>query len=109
MEFTHSLTLIEKELTQDEIGNITATEKENEVLCRQNIVGTREFYNAMMVGMRPTAELQIRSCEYNGEQECEFNGERLAIIRVIPKSKFDLVLVVGQKQGVNVQTGGDLI
>jgi len=101
MEYTDTLTLIKCELSQDEIGNVTATEESTDVLCRPNVVGTREFYNAMLVGIKPTAELQIRKCEYNGEEECEYNGVRLSIIRTIPKGKFDLVLVIGEKQGVN--------
>ena len=55
----------------------------------------------MMVGIRPSAELQIRSLNYDGEEEVEYKGVRYAVIRTIPKGKFDLVLVIGQKTGVN--------
>lgn len=101
MEYMDELTLIAIENEQDEIGNITQKETTTDVFVRQNVVGTREFYNAMAVGIKPTAELQIRNVEYNGEQECEYHGERYSIIRTIPKGKYDLVLVLGVKQGVN--------
>lgn len=101
MEYIDELTLIKVEITQDEIGNETKTETTNDVLCKPNVVGTREFYNAMMVGIKPTAELQIRALNYHGEEEVEYKGVRYSVIRTIPKGKFDLVLVIGQKQGVN--------
>lgn len=101
MEYIEPLKLIKITLEQDAIGNVITKEEDTDVLCRPNVVGTREFYNAMMVGLKPTAELQIRQCEYNGEEEVEYKGIRLAVIRTIPKGKFDVVLVVGQKQGVN--------
>lgn len=101
MEYLEELTLILVETEQDDIGNVTQKETTTDVLVRPNVVGTREFYNAMAVGIKPTAELQIRKVEYNGEQECVYHGSRYAIIRTIPKGKYDLVLVIGVKQGVN--------
>ena len=101
MEYTEKLTLIGITTSQDEIGNITSTETETEVFAKPNVVGTREFYNAMMVGIKPQAELQIRKLNYSGQEEVEYNGVRYSVIRTIPKGKFDIVLVIGQKQGVN--------
>lgn len=101
MEYTEELTLIKLTVTQDEIGNQTATETRTEILAKPNVVGTREFYSAMEVGIKPTAELQIRKLNYSGEEEVEYNGVRYSVIRTIPKGKFDLVLVIGQKQGIN--------
>ena len=101
MEYRDELTLIKITTSLDDIGNITQTETSNVVLARPNVVGTREFYNAMAVGIKPTAELQIRLSNYDGEQEVEYKGIRYSVIRTIPKGKFDLVLVIGVKQGVN--------
>lgn len=101
MEYTDELKLIKITTSQDSIGNVTQTEETTDVLAKPNVVGTREFYNAMMVGIKPTAELQIRSLNYHGEEEVEYKGVRYSVIRTIPKGKFDLVLVIGQKQGVN--------
>lgn len=101
MEYTDELTLIKLTPTYDEIGNTINVETRNVVLARHNVVGTKEFYNAMAVGIRPTAELQIRLCNYNGEEEVEYYGTRYSVIRTIPKGKFDVVLVIGVKQGIN--------
>lgn len=101
MEYTDELYLIKVYLTQDDIGNEVQEEVSLPVPCRPNVVGTREFYNAMAVGIRPTAELQIRALNYSGQEEVIYKGQRFAVIRTIPKGKFDLVLVIGQKTGVN--------
>lgn len=103
MEYTENLTLINKTPTgeTDDVGNVIYTETRNVVLARKNIVGSREFYGALAVGINPTAELQIRNCNYNNETEVEYNGRRYAVIRTLPKGKFDTVLVIGTKQGVN--------
>lgn len=101
MEYTDQLTLIKVTLEQDTIGNEIQKEERTTILARPNVVGTREFYNAMSIGIRPNAELQIRSLNYNGEEEVEYKGRRFSVIRTIPKGKFDMVLVIGEKVGVN--------
>lgn len=101
MEYIDELVLIKVENEQDEIGNTVQNELKRTVLAKPNVVGTREFYNAMMVGIRPQAELQIRALNYDGQEEVEYRGQRYSVIRTIPKGKFDLVLVIGQKVGVN--------
>lgn len=101
MEYVEELTLIKTTITQDEIGQPIKTETSRNVLAKRNVVGSKEFYNAMAVGIKPTAELQIRLCEYDDEQEVEYNGIRYSIIRTLPINKFNLVLVIGTKEGIN--------
>lgn len=100
MQYTEILSLIKKFTTQDEIGNITYSEQINNVYAKKNIVGSKEFYNAVAVGITPTAELQIKLSNYNDEEEVIYNNKRYSIIRTIPKNS-DLILVLGDKQGVN--------
>ena len=101
MEYIGPLTLISKVESIDGIGNIVQTESLTEVYARKNVVGTKEFYNATAVGVTPTAELQIRAINYNGETEVIYKDIRYSVIRTIPKGKFDIVLVIGVKSGVN--------
>lgn len=85
----------------DSIGNVINTETSKTIYAKKNVVGTKEFYNAMAVGLKPTAELQVRISDYQNEEEAIYNGQRYSIIRTLPKGKFDVVLVIGIKQGVN--------
>lgn len=100
MQYTEILYLIDKTEIKDAIGNITATETERMIYAKKNKVGSKEFYNAVAVGMKPTAELQIKTSNYNGEEEVKYNGIRYAVIRTLPITQMDMVLVIGLKQGV---------
>ena len=102
MNFTEVITLISQVRTTDEIGNIINTETEKEVYARKSTLGTKEFYNAVAVGLTPTAEFIVRSCEYNGETECIYNGVRLTVIRALQKDRRNVVLVVGNKMEDNI-------
>lgn len=103
MQYTEILYLIEKIERQDEIGNILYDEIQHKIYAKKNIVGSKEFYNAVAVGITPTAELQIKLSNYNNEQEVIYNNIKYSIIRTIPKDRTDLILVLGVKQGnVNV-------
>ena len=101
MEYIDELTLIKTTITQDEIGQPIKVETRTNVLAKPNLVGTKEFYNAMAVGIRPTAELRVRASDYNNEEEVEYKGQRYSIIRTLPKDKLDVILVIGIKQGIN--------
>ena len=69
MEYIDELTLIKTTITQDEIGQPIKVETRTDILAKPNFVGTKEFYNAMAVGIRPTAELRVRAIDYNNEEE----------------------------------------
>ena len=100
MQYTEILYLIKLTETKDNIGNITFNESETRVYAKKNKVGSKEFYNAVAVGITPTAELQIRFSNYHNEEEVRYNNVRYSIIRVVPVSRSDLVLIIGKKQGV---------
>lgn len=100
MVYTEPLTLIKLTPTKDSIGNVYNTEVKTNIYAKKNVVGSKEFYNAVAVGITPTAELQIKLSNYNGEQEVEYLSKRYSVIRVVPKGKADIVLVIGLKQGV---------
>lgn len=102
MNFTENLTLIKQVRTTDAIGNIINTEQQIEVYARKNVLGTKEFYNAVSVGLTPTAEFVVRSSEYSGETECIYNDVRLTVIRALQKDRRNVVLVVGNKLDDNV-------
>lgn len=83
----------------DSIGNITNIETTRTVLAKKNKVGSKEFYNAVAVGITPTAELQIKLSEYQDEEEANYKGKRYVIVRTVPVGRHDLVIVLGIKNG----------
>lgn len=101
MEYTNELTLCKITITQDSIGQNVQTETKREIMANESVVGTKEFYNAMAVGIRPTAELLVRKLDYDNETEVIYNGIRYSVIRTINKGKQDIMLVIGIKEGKN--------
>lgn len=101
MQYTEIIYLISYIESKDEIGNIIKQKEEKKVYAKKNKVGTNEFYNAVAVGLTPTAELQIKNSNYNNEEEVLYNNVYYSVIRTIPKDRTDIVLVLGVKQGVN--------
>lgn len=99
MIYTTPVALIRQIDVIDEIGNVKKSETSREVFCKVNYVRTSEFYNATAVGLTPTAELLMKAVNYEGEQVVIFNGKRLSVIRVIPKDRTDIVIVIGEKNG----------
>lgn len=101
MEYYEELRLINVTFSKDYMGQVQKTETYKDIMCQPSVVGSKEFYNALAAGIRPTAELRIKGINYNNEEECEYKGVRYSILRTLPKSKTDLILVIGIKQGVN--------
>lgn len=99
MEYTEVIFLLTKEYDKDEIGNITSKPIEEKSFAKLNSVGTREFYNAMSVGLKPQFEFQIRKTNYKGQTELRYNDVTYTVIRSIHKSQTDVVLVVSKKEG----------
>lgn len=101
MRFTENIKLISKSFSQDDVGNVTATETERDILAKLNNVSVKEFYSAVEVGITPSMEFLIRSSNYQGEDEIIYGGLHYHVIRTIRKSITDMVLVVEKKAGGN--------
>lgn len=102
MIYKNTLNLLKTTRTSDAIGNVIDTiTTSTTVLFNEHSLGSKEYYNAVSVGLRPVAEVQIKADEYNGETKVEFNGEIMDVLRVITKGRFDVVLVLGYKLNNN--------
>lgn len=103
MKYSEVLYLISKTYQSDEIGNLISS-KEVKTKCFASLrtVGTKEFYNAIAVGIKPSYEFEIRLSNYNNELEIEYENCRYSIVRTIPKKrKNKLIIVVSKKTGIN--------
>ena len=79
--YNHELTLIKQEKTTDAIGNEVITTTERKVLCKLKDVGSSEFYDAQVTGLKPEIKFIINSIEYEGEKEVVFEDNKYQIIR----------------------------
>jgi len=81
MGYDYELNLITYTTTYDELLQPIKTPVRNPVLCKKNSVGSNEFYNAKVAGLKPELKFVIHAFEYGGETEVEFEGIRYNVIR----------------------------
>ena len=55
---------------------------ERKVYANQMSMGASAFYAAAQAGIHPSAVLQVRRCDYEGETTLVFDGTRLSVSRV---------------------------
>lgn len=65
----------------DNIGNQIKTPVERLVFAEELSVGSGEFYNAAVTGLRPTKRFEIYTREYQGEEKLKHNSIPYRIIR----------------------------
>lgn len=99
IRYTEQISLVGRTYSQDAVGNVTATETERIVLAKLNNVSIKEFYSGIEAGITPTYEFQLRKSNYNGEVEIKYKNNVYHLIRVIEKTRMDIVLVVEKKAG----------
>lgn len=79
--YDKELALIGYEVSRDEIGNEIKTSVKKNILCRTADIGSAEFYDAKINGLKPEIKFTIHGFEYNGETEVEFEGGIYQVIR----------------------------
>lgn len=100
MEYTEVIYLLTQTYTTDSIGNkIPGVPESKKVYAKQNNVSTKEFYNAVEVGITPSCEMQIRKSNYSGQVYVNYNNVTYHVIRTIKKGITDIVLVLEIKVG----------
>lgn len=65
----------------DELGNLIETKTERQVFAEELLVGSGEFYNAAVTGLRPEKRFEIYSREYQGEVKLRHDNITYRIIR----------------------------
>ncbi len=91
--------LISVTITEDEYGNQIEEETERKVYANEYSIGSSEFYNAAVTGLRPEIAFEIYSFEYNKEQKFKYNDKEYNIIRT--QGKGERIVLIGEKVAGN--------
>lgn len=78
---TDVITLIERVISTDALGNETATEVGTTVLCEVSSISQSEFYAAANTELNPELRFTVFFGDYSGQEIIAHNGERYAIYR----------------------------
>jgi len=79
--------LLSATITQDDIGNEIETLTERKVYANEFSVGSAEFYNAALTGLRPTKMFEVYTFEYASEQKLKHENITYDIIRTQGKGE----------------------
>lgn len=82
MRFNSECTLVTLTQTKDEEGNAVYEQQETEVFCNEYSVSTSSFMAAQSAGLHADAEVEIRSCDYEGQEIAVLDGTEYNVERV---------------------------
>lgn len=86
MNYNHELTLISYEMSKDDIGNPIKVPVKKTILCRLASVGSKEFYDAANIGLKPEMKFIVHEFEYNGEKDVIFEDRKYKVMRTYTES-----------------------
>ena len=75
-------TMLATATTLDDLGVPSTTTTERTVYANERTMGSTAYYAAAQAGAHPTAVLQVRRCDYQGETALRYLGKVLSVTRV---------------------------
>ena len=94
-----TITLISQAQALDDIGQPTATETTNSVICTVLEVTRAEWVAAQQKSLSPAAAVKVFFADYAGQRLAEFGGKRYEIYRTYQRSDY-IELYLGERVGV---------
>jgi hypothetical protein len=82
-------------IKEDEWGNEVEVPDWKLVYANEYSIGSNEYYNAAVNGLRPEESFEIYSFEYNKEKKFKYNDEEYKIIRT--QGKGEKIVIIGEK------------
>lgn len=87
MRHNQVIYLISTTINEDEIKNQIEIPTERKVFANELSVGSGEFYNAALAGLRPEKRFEIYTREYQGEDKLKHDNTIYRIIRTEGKGE----------------------
>jgi hypothetical protein len=79
--------LISSAISTDSIGNQIETAAERKVYANEYSVGSGEYYNAALNGLRPAKMFEIYTFEYREEAKLRHNSTTYRVVRSLGKGE----------------------
>ena len=74
MRWNETCILVGKEYELDGEGVPQPKDTKTVVFCNPRTVGALTWYSMSEMGISPSAEIQVRTCDYNGERDVFYRG-----------------------------------
>ena len=79
MRWTETCTLVKKVYEPDDEGVSQATDVPYEVFCNPFTVGATTWSSMYEIGISVDAEIQVRSCDYDGQRDVVYRGKWMSV------------------------------
>ncbi len=99
MRFDKAIFLMAATAESDEVGNQVQTYTERLVYGEELYLGTYEYYNASVAGMRLEKKFEIYTREYRGESKLKHDDVIYYIIRTSPGKTSEKVWLTCERVG----------
>ena len=88
MRYAKDITLIAVKSSQMDNGSWSEVLEEKQTFCNPYAIGTSAYMAAQVAGLHADAEVELRSCEYDGQQRAVIDGIEYSVERVLEKGEF---------------------
>lgn len=78
--------LISTTETVDDIGDTILTATEKEVFVNKKSIRQSEYYQALSTGLKPEIMFEVRTIDYEDEEDIKYNNKNYNIIRTYTKN-----------------------
>lgn len=97
MRWNETCVLIAKAYELDDEGVPQPTDTETEVFCNPFSVGANTWSSMYEIGISVDAELQVRTCDYDGQRDVIYRGKQYSIERIEEQGDFTRLTVRHQQ------------
>lgn len=81
----------------DEAGDTSYKQDERKVFSHKLSIGQSEFYQAHTTGLKPELKVEMRSCEYRGEEKLRLENRIYNIVRTYDKQDGIIQLICSKE------------
>lgn len=96
MRFNSQITLVSVNLVQQANGSFKETETKTDVFANRRSIGASVWAAERSIGLHADAEVQIRTCDYNGAQNAILDGTEYSIERVSTSGDFCILTLTNR-------------
>lgn len=93
MRWNETCVLCAKAYTPDDEGVAMVADTKTEVFCNPFTVGAQTWYSMREMGISPSAEIQVRTCDYSGERDVLYRGEWYSVEGVSEAGDFTRLIL----------------
>jgi len=105
VRWNETCTLVAKEYVTDDEGVPQPTDTKVTVFCNPRHVGANTWSSMYEIGISVDAQLQIRTCDYDGQRDVFYRDQWFSVEIVQEQGDFTLLTLRHQKSDSDDSTG----